>query len=346
MVFGEKSLKVFLVAFAAVAMFVSLTSAAVPSYYKGVPYPIGSAPKEIPGRINFHEYDKGGPNISFEQDDMASGHWGNCTAGLRDTGALRDGDSDHPSFSMTNHDQSAAHSPDTFYAAGVSFPNGVLYPSNDTSFAASHFYVGAVHANDYFCFTIHVPKPGKYWISSIWASQVVNISYEIFFIGTQYSSTKDTIRTPVVKFDATGYGSYHAWRRYSDFTSLQLDSGVQELKFHTLSDHLNLDFLHFEADSGKFPTDVSLPSAKTLKIGAFELSITGETVRFTLPDAGKTKIVLFDCLGREIMPVMDRNFAAGNHAVSLNTTGIKQGIYFIRMEHSGATNVAKFRYTR
>jgi hypothetical protein len=344
MVFVEKSWKILLAALAAMALFVSLASAAVPSYYKGVPYPIGSIPKEIPGRINFHDYDAGGPNVSFEQDDMASQHFGGCTAGLRDTGIYKDGDSDHPSFSMTNHDPAPEHSPDTFYATGVSFPNGVKYPSSDTSFAASHWYIGAIHPNDFFNVTIHVSKPGNYWISSIWAAMETNIYYEMFFIGTQYAATKDTIKTNVVHL--TGYNSYHAWRRYADFTSIQLDSGIQVMKFHTLSYHLNLDFLHFAADSGNFPTEVTQPSVKPFETGSFNLSMNRETVRFTLTNAGKTRIALFDCIGREIMQVLNRDLPSGNHSVSLNTIRLKQGIYFVRIEHGGTTNVAKFHTTR
>lgn len=345
-VFRKQSVIILFSVLTATALFVSLTNAAVPTYYKGVPYPIGSSPKEIPGRINFHEYDKGGPNVSFEQDDMASGHWGGCSAGLRDTGILKDGDSNHPSFSMTNHDPAPEHSPDTFYAAGVSFPNGVLYPSKDTSFAASDWYIGAVHADDFFNVTIHVSKPGKYWINSIWAAMETNIYYEIFFIGTQYAAIKDTIKTQVIHLN--GYNSYHAWRKYGDFTSIQLDSGFQVMKFHTLSQHLNLDFLYFAADSGafQFPTGIERLALKSSARAQSNLAIDRGTVRFFVPDAGKTRISIFDCLGREIMPMFNRDIAAGSHTLPLNKNNLKRGIYFVRMEHSGATYVAKFQQIR
>jgi|WetSurMetagenome_2_1015567.scaffolds.fasta_scaffold00060_28 hypothetical protein len=337
---GRKSILTWL---AATAVTVSLAGAAVPSYYHGVPYPIGSAPKEIPGRLNFHDYDKGGPNVSFEQDDMASGHWGGCSAGLRDTGALKDNDSDHPSFNLTNHFTSPS---DTFYAAGVSFPNGVRFPSPDTSFAANDWYIGAAHADDWFNITIHVSTPGKYWISSIWASTENPIKYELFFIGTQYAATKDTIRTPVVQLNNTGYGSYHAWRKYTDFVSIQLDSGTQIVNFHTLTTHLNMDFLYIAADSGKFPTGIGRPASRLPGKVQPNLSIERGIARFSFADAGKTKLAVYDCLGRQIATVLDRTIAAGSHTAALNTTGLKKGVYFARLEHGGASSVAKFYVTK
>jgi hypothetical protein len=76
------------------------------------------------------------------------------------------------------------------------------------------------------------------------------------------------------------------------------------------------------------------------------LSIYRETVRFFVPGAGKTKISVYDCLGRKIMAVLDRACAAGDHSVMLNEAGLRNGIYFLRMEHNGAGTVAKFQISR
>jgi len=69
----------FLAALAAGFFFVSLANAAIPTGYTGKPYPPGSAPHEIPGRVNFHDYDYVPPslgqsnNVTFLQDDQAYG---------------------------------------------------------------------------------------------------------------------------------------------------------------------------------------------------------------------------------------------------------------------------------
>lgn len=333
--------RLFIVALAAATLLLSLSNAAVPSDYKGVPYPLGSAPKEIPGRINFHDYDKGGPGVSFLQDDMASGHWGGCFAGLRDTGIYADGDSDHPSFTMTNHFSSPN---DTFYPASASYPNGVRYPSPDTSFAANDWYIGACHPNNWFNVTIHAPKTGKYWISAFWTAMLDTIQYQIFFIGTQYAATKDTIKTDTINL--SGSNSYHAWRRYSDFVSVQLDSGVQIMKFYNETYHLNQDYLYFAADSGDFPTGIDQPNSKTAPKARSNLSIWRDCLKFSVPDAGKTRIVIYDCLGREMLTLLDKSIAAGSHILTFNSTCLKRGIYFLRMQHGTAATVAKFQFAQ
>jgi hypothetical protein len=313
-----------------------LANGAVPSTYKGKNYPLGSAPKEIPGRFSFHEYDAGGPNISFEQDDMASGHWGGCFAGLRDTGALKDGDPDHPSFTMTNHWSSPS---DTFYATGVVYPKGVKYPSPDTSVAANHWYIGAVHPDDWFNFTVHVARPGKYWISTIWACVEPTMSYDISFIGTQYASTKDTVTVKMVNLP--GSKSYHAWWAYPDFASIKLDSGVQILHFHTRSYHVNLDFLSIAADSGKFSTAVAPARSNPVAATAPALSLDGRTIRFNLHGAGLTKIALFDGLGRQVCSVFEGKLTEGSHAAALPRHIARGGIYFLRLEQGGTASTIK-----
>jgi hypothetical protein len=331
--------RLFLIVQAAVALFALFANAAVPANYLGKTYPLGSAPKEIPGRINFHEYDKGGPGVSFVEDDMASGHWGGCTAGLRDTGIYADGDPDHPSFQHTNN---PSFPDDTFYADGMKYPNGVRYPGPDTS--KHDWYIGACHPNNWFNITVHVSKPGKYWISSIWAAMETDIHYQLFFIGTQYAATRDTIKTDTVRL--AGHNSYTTWWKYADFASITLDSGVQIVKFYNESYHVNQDFLYFAADSGRFLTGTQQPVSKAPGKPQSNLSINRGTVGFALPQAGRARISVYDCCGRELQTVLDRYLLAGSHSVALNAKGLKKGVYFVRMEHGAVSSVAKFDQAR
>jgi Secretion system C-terminal sorting domain len=314
-----------LAALAAGATVVSLANAEIPAGYAGVPFPKGSAPRELQGRINFSEYDLGKLGDTYYADD----HWGGSP--YRE----KYGDTTGPAFFCTN-DNSVDR--DTFYAAGVVFPNGVRYP-DPVDTMVQDCYIGASHANSWTKWTVHVSKAGKYWISSIWSAMEEPAHYRVMFL-----NGKDTVKTPLDSFNQEA--SYHAWGRYSDFASVQLDTGVQVMLFQNGSNHLNQDFLFFAADSGQFPTGVSRPSSKATTSGTLALSVSRETVRFTLRDAGKTKISLFDCLGKEIMPVLNKTLSAGSHSVQLYTADLNRGIYFVRMEHSGAASVAKFQFVR
>ncbi|HMD69344.1 MAG TPA: hypothetical protein VKF42_10735 [Chitinivibrionales bacterium] len=326
-------------------LFVSLANAVIPAGYKGKPYPPGSAPHEIPGRINFHEYDyvspsQGSPNgVTFIQDDLAGSAAGS-TAGGRDgsiPGIPIDSCNAWPAMWKTNHHTDDGI-PDTFYAAGVKWPNGVRFPGPDTT--VNDWYIGASHPDGMTKYTIHIPTAGKYWISSIWASASPPAQYHLSF----YNGAS-TVSTPSVTCNGMT-GSYHAWYRFSDFASVQLDSGVQVMQFQNESMHLNQDFIYIAADSGQFPTGIEQPILKVPGRVQSNLSIVRGIVRFTVPDAGKTKISVYDCLGREIMPVLDRTIAEGSHTVALNENNLKWGIYFVRMEHAGVSSVAKFQITK
>jgi hypothetical protein len=330
--------KNFLAAFAVGALFVSFSIAAIPSGYIGLPYPPGSGPKEIPGRINFHEYDYVSPSkgktegVTFVQDDKA-GMYGSASAGRdgKTAGFAFDSNTSWPGFYLTWH---ADH--DTFYATGVTYPNGTPYPSSDTSLANSDWYIGASHPNGMTKFTIHVPKAGKYWISSIWGADAYPIKFHInFFNGAT------TVSTPTVTIN--GSGSYHAWRKYSDFASIQLDSGVQVMQFQNESYHLNQDFLFIAADSNQFTTGLQQPVALRNNHDGFNISFNQKSVRFFLPDAGMSKISIFDCLGREIGHVLNKNLAAGEHAVPVAMGNLKQGVYFLHIQHNATTAVMRFQ---
>ncbi|HUI92237.1 MAG TPA: hypothetical protein VLX68_08325, partial [Chitinivibrionales bacterium] len=164
---------------AAGVTFVSLSNAAIPAGYKGLPYPPGSAPHEIPGRVNFHDYDWVPPSlgssngVTFIQDDQA-GSAGSTAAG-RDgkvAGIPADSDNAWPAFYLTWH---ADH--DTFYATGVTYPNGTIYPGPDTALAHADYYIGASHPDGMTKYTVHVAMAGKYWISSCWAADAWPIQF-------------------------------------------------------------------------------------------------------------------------------------------------------------------------
>ena len=118
------------------------------------------------------------------------------------------------------------------------------------------------------------------------------------------------------------------------------------MQFQNESMHLNQDFIYIAADSGQFPTGIEQPMSKVPSKAQSNLSIDKGIVRFAVPNAGKTKISVYDCLGREIMPVLDRSISAGSHSVMLSENNLKRGIYFVRMEHEGAASVTKFQVIR
>jgi hypothetical protein len=322
---ARSSSRFVLAALAAGTVIVSLANAEIPAGYAGLPFPKGSAPRELLGRIDFVDFDIGAINVSWYADDAYDG------APVR----VKDGETIGPAFYAT-HDN--PYDLDTFYADSVMWPNGVRYPDPVDTFVQD-VYIGASHSNSWTKWTVHVSKAGNYWISSIWSAMEEPAHYRVMFL-----NGKDTVSTPLISFQQEA--SYHAWRRYSDFASVQLDTGVQVLLFQNGSNHLNQDFLYFATDSGQFPTAIEHPASKVPGRAQSDLRIDRGIVRFTVPDAGKTRISVYDCLGREMLTVLDRNTAAGSHAVTLIETGLKKGIYFLRMTHGNSNSVVKFELAK
>jgi hypothetical protein len=185
-------------------------------------------------------------------------------------------------------------------------------------------------------YTIHVPLAGKYWISSIWASASPPAQYHLSF----YNGAS-TVSTPSVTCNGMT-ASYHAWYKFSDFASVQLDSGVQVMQFQNESMHLNQDFIYIAADSGNFQTEAAKTSPKTVKTGAFDLSINQGTIHFTLPRAGKTSVALYDCLGRQSELIIDK-FLSQAYDVSLDRRSLQAGIYFVQITNNGTLATARFQ---
>ena len=55
-------------------------------------------------------------------------------------------------------------------------------------------------------------------------------------------------------------------------------------------------------------------------------------ISFALPEAGFTRIIIYDQLGREVSRLVDSHLGAGYHEVTWNATNVSSGIYFYRLQ--------------
>jgi hypothetical protein len=83
-----------------------------------------------------------------------------------------------------------------------------------------------------------------------------------------------------------------------------------------------------------------LPSAISLSAFPNPFNPT-TTLSFTLPRAGKTKIVIYDITGREVRTLSDQIFEAGEHTLRFDGSGLPSGIYFARMTSGNSTTTQK-----
>ncbi|MBK7868286.1 MAG: T9SS type A sorting domain-containing protein [Ignavibacteriales bacterium] len=55
-------------------------------------------------------------------------------------------------------------------------------------------------------------------------------------------------------------------------------------------------------------------------------------IKFSIPETGPVKGVVYDILGREVRTLLNGDMSAGNHEVKFDAKGIASGIYVFRLE--------------
>jgi hypothetical protein len=203
-----------------IALIGSRAHAAIPAGYTGTPFK--GTPANLPGRIEFENYDEGGQNVSWRVDD----HTGNFGVGGCGANTYRT-DMPHPQLCLSNGPGEV----DT-YTMGPMM--GQKYPSDAMP---QSIYIGYTHGADWVKLTVNVTKAGTYKLSSTWASEPGGadaIKFQILF----NDALKADVKLP-------GTGGYHNWVAAPDFAMVDLEAGVQVLQFAPKSMHLNYDYLQF-----------------------------------------------------------------------------------------------------
>jgi MYXO-CTERM domain-containing protein len=198
-----------------------MARADIPAGYTGTPFK--GTPVPIPGRVNLIDFDNGGQGVAFQvvhQGDVA------C-AGYDYRPAPR------PTLCKTSATEG------DHYTVGPL--TGTTFPSATTS----DYYVGAIRPGDWVQVTVDVKQAGTYSLSSTWAS-AAPIDMKVSFNG-------------VLKNEKTlpNTGDYHNWIPYPNYATVQLDAGVQVLRFQSVNEHVNMDYIVFDlvgADGGVIPS--------------------------------------------------------------------------------------------
>ncbi len=63
----------------------------------------------------------------------------------------------------------------------------------------------------------------------------------------------------------------------------------------------------------------------------------GTTIQFQLAESTEVALRIYDLLGREVTMLVEARLPSGVHAVTWDAAGVAGGVYFCRLEASGAT---------
>ena len=233
-----------LVMLAAAGLLLALAPTAhadIPAGYQGKPFAltaggagiippsVQAGPYKVPGRIDFVNYDLGGDGVGFHTDAHYTTKGGD---GYR---------TDRPTATLC---LTATAKQDVFYGNGNA-QDGMPYPTASTA----DFYVGSVHPNDWFNYTVDVQTAGMYTLSANFATGNGPPGGEggdgqmeliISVNGTQQADWKATFPEYQTK------ANFHNWKLYPAFATLTLTAGLQVIKFQAPFKHLNLDSVQID----------------------------------------------------------------------------------------------------
>jgi photosystem II stability/assembly factor-like uncharacterized protein len=65
------------------------------------------------------------------------------------------------------------------------------------------------------------------------------------------------------------------------------------------------------------------------------------TIGFTLPAQGRTRLTVYDLLGRQVASLLDEDRAAGRHQIRFDARNLSSGTYFYRLESGTFTSTRK-----
>ncbi len=95
---------------------------------------------------------------------------------------------------------------------------------------------------------------------------------------------------------------------------------------------------YLDAINLSVPTGINALT-KAIKLSLYPNPTTGETnLNFTLGDAASVKLSVVDILGKEILPVTNYNFGAGEQNLVINKDkSLPRGVYFVNLTLNGTT---------
>jgi hypothetical protein len=64
-------------------------------------------------------------------------------------------------------------------------------------------------------------------------------------------------------------------------------------------------------------------------------------IKFSIPNAGAVKLIVYDALGKQVKELVNGNYGAGSYIVDFDAASLATGVYFYRLETNGFTDIKK-----
>ena len=147
-----------------------------------------------------------------------------------------------------------------------------------------------------------------------------------------YTGTIGCHRFVIYDSGGDGLTTYYTIRSYINGVMKTIGNGS---KFGYQEDK------HFSVDSGVGVDEVNIEKSSVEIFPNPVLNIS--TVNFWLPEAGKATVDVYNSAGKQVMQLANNNYYnAGTNSITLNSSNLDNGIYFISIKTSDQTLIKKF----
>ncbi|HPX34936.1 MAG TPA: T9SS type A sorting domain-containing protein, partial [Bacteroidales bacterium] len=147
-----------------------------------------------------------------------------------------------------------------------------------------------------------------------------------------YTGTIGCHRFVIYDSGGDGLTTYYTIRSYINGVMKTIGNGS---KFGYQEDK------HFSVDSGVGVDEVNIEKSSVEIFPNPVLNIS--TVNFWLPEAGKATVDVYNSAGKQVMQLANNNYYnAGTNSITLNSSNLDNGIYFISIKTSDQALIKKF----
>ncbi len=204
-----------------------------------------------------------------------------------------------------------------------------LQCEDPNAFCPSGFQAALLNAGGTVSWTIEVPEGVRSGLARIFYQAESGASGTLIVDGQEVAS----LSFPPAAGTSAAETQSPRFSIQTGAKTIELGAGTHTIGIASSSGGLIIDYVIVLYYYGVVATERStLPEGYALEQNYPNPFQRATTIRYSLPQPGKVRLVVYDLLGREVARLVDREVPAGTHAIRFEPNGLASGLYFYRLE--------------
>ncbi len=213
--------------------------------------------------------------------------------------------------------------------SGNAYRNDGVDIEKCTDTITNGYHVTRTSTGEFLHFTIDVKQSGKYAVSVRTAATGTGALGMSWDGGTQTAGT----------FESTG--GLQLWQTQK-LMDVDLTAGIHTLKANIYFGGFNLNYLDFAyLGSLSVGEEKNMPSEYSLAQNYPNPFNPVTTISYSLPEASKVSLVVFDMLGREVAQLVNEVKSPGIYTAQFDASGLASGMYIYKLTANNFTTAKK-----